>query len=482
MTENNTQKFIQNLPLHDYQIKAKDFIINQPYAGLFLDVGMGKSLITLTALSQLPKAHTLVIAPKNIARATWIDEINKWHAPLKYRSLIVDENGKQLTKKKREQAFEQVLKDPPMVYFLNRDLVTQCVKYYLTNHHNTWPFTYVVIDESQSFKSYSSARFKALKKVRPAIHRLIELTGTPAPNGLMDLWPQIYLLDGGKSLGKNITAYRNKFFKAIRYINNHPIDWAPIKTPGYNAEKDIYRRIKPLVISMKNTKLKLPPITYTQDTVYLDDQQTKVYQSMMKDQVLDIGADQEITAANSAVLSNKLSQMASGALYIDDDHHFIVIHNEKLIRTKYIVNNTDSPVLIAYHYQSDLKLLSEYFKKNKLKFKVFDGSPEMTKQWNNRQIPVMLIQPASSGAGVNLQKGGHTLVWYTLPWSLEQYIQTNGRLARQGQTEPVVIHHLITSKTIDTRILDALRHKDMSQSRLMNAVKYTIGDVDSEKA
>lgn len=467
-------EYVKNLPLHSYQKQALNFILTHRYAGLFLDVGMGKSLITLAALSMLPKKHTLIVAPKNIARATWIDEIEKWKAPLKHRSLIVDENYKQFSKKQRYEAYDQVLKDPPTVYFLNRDLIKDCVDYYLNNYDNKWPFEYVVLDESQGFKSYASTRFKKLKKVRPAISRLIELTGTPTPNGLMDLWSQIYLLDQGYNLGKNITSYRNTFFVPVKYIQNHPIKWKAIKDGNYDAEKDIYQRIKPLVISMKNTKLQLPPVTYVKDKVYLDDEQYKIYKQMLKKNVLQISPTLEVTSVNAGVLSNHLSQMASGTLYIDDTHKFIVIHDEKLKRVKYIIDNTPSPVLIAYHYQSDLKMMSNYFDKNKISYGVFDGTPNMIKKWNDRKIPVMLIQPASAGFGLNLQKGGHTLVWYTLPWSLEEYIQTNGRLARQGQTEPVVIHQLITDKTIDARILDALRKKNVSQSDLMTAVRFTL--------
>ena len=466
------RQYIHSLPLHQYQKDAVNFIYQHHYAGLFLDVGMGKSLITLTALSCIIPKKTLIIAPKAIARSTWTDEIDKWHAPLKYRSLIINNKGKKLTKAKRQLAYQQALDDPkPCLYFINRDLVKDCVDYF---GKDNWPFKYIVIDESQSFKSPRSSRFKALRKIRPQVERLIELTGTPTPNGLLDLWSQIYLLDQGESLGETITRYRQQFFNVVKYINNVPVKWKAVKTPTYDAEKDIYQRIKSLVISMKNTKLNLPPVTYVNDKVYLDDDQYKAYQTLIKDKVLDLDSELSVTVDNAAVLSNKLSQIASGSLYIDDDHNFIEVHDEKLKRTKYIIDNTDSPVIVAYHYQSDLKLLTDYFTKNKMNFTVFDNSPEQIRAWNAGEIPILLLQPASSGFGLNLQKGGHTLIWYTLPWSLEQYLQTNGRLARQGQTKPVIIHHLITAKTIDTRILNALKHKDLSQTALMSAVKYTI--------
>lgn len=467
-------KYVQQLPLHKYQKQAILFILTHPFAGLFLDVGMGKSLITIAALSTLPKENTLVIAPKNIARSTWIDEIDKWHAPLLYKSLIVNKKGEKLSKKERYKAYHDVVWGKPRVYFLNRDLIGDCIDYFKKYNEDTWPFRYVVIDESQSFKSYNSQRFKKLKQIRSQITRLIELTGTPTPNGLMDLWPQIYLLDGGKSLGSSISEYRMAFFKAVKFVNSHPVKWEPLKIGNYNAEQDIYNHIRPYVISMKNTALQLPPVTYAKDKVYLDDTQRAAYEQMKKKHVLPITTEKSILANNAAVLVGKLSQMASGALYVDDDKNYLHIHDEKLKRVEYIINNTPTPVLIAYHFKSDLDMMQKYFQKNKIGYHIFDGSTEMVRNWNARKYHVMLIQPASSGAGLNLQKGGHTLVWYTMPWSLEQYIQMNGRLARQGQTEPVVIHHIITANTIDERILSALKHKDMSQKTLMAAVRFAL--------
>lgn len=470
--------YARNLPLHDYQKRAVNFVVLHSHAGLFLDVGMGKSLITLTALSVLPKAKTLVIAPKAIARATWIDEIDKWKAPLKYRSLIVNDEGKQLNKDLRHQAYKDAFSDKhPKIYFLNKDLLMDCIKYYQNSKTMSWPFEYLVIDESQNFKSYNAKRFIALKKVLPKIKRLIELTGTPAPNGLMDLWPQIYLLDHGQSLGETISDYRQRFFKPTIYIQNHPVSWEPLKYQGYNAEYDIYQRIKPYVISMKNTTLKLPPVTFTQDKVYLDQEQYQVYKKMVKDKVLQITPDCKVTADNAAVLAGRLSQMASGALYIDEEHNFIRIHDEKLKRTKYIIDNTDSPVLVVYYWQSDLKMLKKYLKKQKMPFSVFDKTPEMIDNWNEGKYKTMLMQ-ASAGVGINLQQGGHTLVWYTLPWNLEQYIQVNGRLVRQGQKYPVIIHQLMTDKTIDNKILIALHHKDITQQHLISAVQDEMNKVN----
>lgn len=469
---------IKPIPLHAYQKYARQFIVAHPYAGLFLDVGMGKSLITLDSLLYLKPKRTLIIAPKQIARSTWVDEIKKWHIPLPYKNLIVKENGKNVTRQERLQNYADVLKSGPCIFFLNRDLVKDCVEYY-HDRNIPWPFKYVIIDECQSFKSYKSTRYKALIKVRPQIERLIELTGTPAPNGLLDLWSQISLLDLGQALGRSYFEYRSRFFKPVRYINNRPIKWEPIKTPNYNAENDIYQRIKHLVISMKNTNLKLPKVTYKIDNIILDDDEMQMYHNLVREKVLNLTDNVQITAANAAVLASKLSQLANGAIYIDDEHHFIELHQEKLIRLKYLIENTDSPVIVAYHYQSDRILISQYLKKNKIPCQIFDGSPKMIHKWNAGKINVLLLQPASSGFGLNLQDGGHTLIWYSLPWSLEQYIQTNGRLARQGQKYPVVIHHLVTQKTIDNHILDSLHHKNTTQQNLMRAVDQTLTETQN---
>lgn len=427
------------------------------------------TMTTLSALYDLnPAGNVLVIAPLNIARSTWLDEIEKWGFPFNTVSFIVNEKGKKLTKAQRMAAYQQAMDDDTKgkhaIYFINRELVPDIVE-----HCKKWVFPFVIIDESQSFKSYSSKRFKALKSVRPHIKRLVELTGTPTPNGLEDLWPQIYLLDQGRRLGPNITSYRNTFFTPGLYVQNHPVNWIP--RPG--AEHEIYRRVKDLVISMKNTKLQLPPLTINDIKVHMSPEEKKLYDTMKKDNVLSVD-DEDIVAVNAAVLQGKLSQMASGALYTDDNHNFTVIHETKLEQCDYIIRNTDSPVIVAYHFQSDKAMLMEHLSKCGHSPALFDGSPEMIRAWNAGQIPVMLIQPASAGHGLNLQQGGHTLIWYTIPWSLEEYQQTNARLHRQGQTQPVVIHHLLTAGTIDTAIINAINKKDMSQAALMEAVRANI--------
>lgn len=475
--------------LKPYQEQIKQLVLTHPYCGLFLPMGMGKTLITLDCLYDLnPTNHVLIIAPKTIARSTWIDEIHKWEYPIRYKSFIVNEKGKQLSKKKRKALYEESLSAEPTIYFINRDIITDLVKYMQTK--GIWRFSTIIIDESQGFKSHKSARFKALQDVvdnkgfhlmnpnAPIVTRLIELTGTPIPNGIMDLWAQIYLLDRGERLGKNITTYRQSFFYEGRRINGVVTEYIP----QYGAEDEIYRRISDITFSVKNTELFLPDIIYNDIPIYMTDDEMKLYKTFVKTSVLDLNTDTQIVAANAAILTAKLSQMASGAIYIPDENgkstdKYEVIHTHKLEMLEYIINNTNSPVIVAYHFKSDKDMILKYLSSAKIDAKPFDGTPEMIHEWNDRKIPVMLLQPASAGYGLNLQQGGHTLVWYTIPWSLEEYLQTNARLHRMGQTEPVIIHHLLTDKTIDKRILNKVLQKDATEQDLLNAVTLTLDDV-----
>lgn len=465
--------------LHPYQEAAKQFIIDHPKCGLFLDMGLGKTLITLKALMEIkPAGHILIIAPKNIAKSTWLAEIAKWDIPVRTKSFVANANGKDLTKKERLQLYESIPDEPPAMWFINRELIADLINHMpVINKKKTWFFPTVVIDELQSFKSHSSMRFKALKSISSCITRFIGLTGTPTPNGLMDLWAEIFLMDNGKRLGKNITTYRNTFFNPGVIINGYPVNYFPKP----DAEEEIYSRIKDLVISIKNAELQLPPVIYNTVPLYLSNKEWKAYDKFARTQVLSIGCLQDdgtiyITAANAAVLQGKLSQFASGAIYTDDSHNYELMHSHKLECCEYIINNTDGPVLIAYHFKSDKQMLLDYLKAAKINVQAFDGSAQMIQDWNDRKIPVMLIQPASAGHGLNLQYGGHTLIWYTVPWSLEEYLQTNARLARQGQTETVTIHHLIMQNTIDARILSRLSQKDINEKALLDAVKYAVQD------
>ena len=464
--------FQPKIPLHNYQIFAKDFMLQHPYCGLFLKMGLGKTSIVLEGLYELnPHGHVLIIAPKTIARCTWANEIKKWNIPFRTQSLLVNEKGKKLSKKKREEIFDTIPTAPPTVYFINRDLISKLVDYF---PKEKWCFPIVIIDESQSFKSYSATRFKKLASVRPYIFRLVELTGSPAPNGLMDLWSQIYLLDMGARLGKNITAYRDVYFNPGLVVNGYPVEWIP----KINAKENIYDRIGDITISMENKYIKLPELTFNDIYVELDEPERKRYKEFSKTYILDLENGDQIEAANSAVLQAKLSQMASGAIYTKQgSHEYEIVHEHKLEVCEYIINDTADNVLIAYHFQSDKEMLLNYFKEHDIEAVVFDGTPEMESAWNQKQIKVMLVQPASCGFGLNLQDGGATLIWYTLPWSLEQYEQMNARIYRQGQTQPCVIHHLMTKHTVDTRILKAIQKKDLSQQELMGAIQATLDDM-----
>ncbi|MFD4475906.1 SNF2-related protein [Streptomyces sp. NPDC058471] len=365
------------------------------------------------------------------------------------------------------------------------------------NGQNTiiWPFQTVIIDESQGFKSHDSQRFLALARVRPAMTRLIELTGTPSPNGLHDLWSQVYLLDQGQTLGQNITAFRNRWFTPKMV----PGTTAPAKwIPTANAEAEIHQAISHLVMSAQNTSLQLPALSIQDVNVTLPPDLLQAYKDFKRDLVLDIvqtytdddgkltQSVESIVAANQAVLTSKLMQFASGTLYTADPDdpttkgRYEVIHDKKIEMTEYLVrNNGGEPVLIAYHFKSDKEQLLTRLRKAGMDAHAFDGSREMVRRWNAKQIPVMLLHPAAAGHGLNLQHGGSTMIWYTLPFSLEHYLQTNGRLFRTGQTKPVTIHRLIAKGTQDERMPSVLASKQQVQDDLIQAVS---GDFNAEQA
>ncbi|WP_405824283.1 DEAD/DEAH box helicase [Streptomyces sp. NBC_00838] len=585
--------------LTPYQQHIHDFLVGHSFAGAWLGVGAGKTLTTLSVLQTIrPIGHILVIAPVAIARSTWIDEIEKWRFPIRTKSLIVDENDRKLSKAKRLKRFQEVATDPPTMYFINQELLTQpsqetklitpvpgtlraptispeatailgllqargplgqdelideyralvagnannrvpakdkiraCIQELLKsalvtweaygcqscsgagcvqcrfglvdqlpvqniNGQNTiiWPFQTVIIDESQGFKSHDSRRFLALAKVRPAMSRLIELTGTPSPDGLHDLWSQIYLLDQGQTLGQNITAYRNRWFtpKMVPGTTT-PAKWIP--TP--NAEAEIHQAISHLVMSAQNTSLQLPALSIQDVNVTLPPDLLQAYKDFKRDLVLDIvqtytdddgrltQSVESIVAANQAVLTSKLMQFASGTLYTADPDdpttkgRYEVIHDKKIEMTEYLVrNNGGEPVLIAYHFKSDKEQLLTRLRKAGIDAQAFDGSRDMVRRWNAKQIPVMLLHPAAAGHGLNLQHGGSTMIWYTLPFSLEHYLQTNGRLFRTGQTKPVTVHRLIAKGTQDERMPSVLAGKQQVQDDLIEAVS---GDLNAEQA
>ena len=438
---------------HSYQKYATDFIERNSIAALLLDMGLGKTSITLTAINNLLfdyfDAHrVLVIAPLRVAKNTWPEEIEKWShlSDLKY-SVVVG------TEKERTSA----LKENADIYIINRENIPWLVE----KSKLPFDFDMVVIDELSSFKNYSSKRFKSLMKVRPKIRRIIGLTGTPSSNGLMDLFAEFKILDMGVRLGRFIGQYRNAYFTPDKM--NGPIVYSYKPLPS--AEKIIYEKISDITISMKATDhLKMPELIECETVVQMSEKEKKSYTTLKKELVLSI-PDGEITAANAASLSNKLSQMANGAIYLEDKE-FVTIHDRKLDALDDLIESANGkPLLVAYWFKHDLERIKERFEVREIK------TSNDIKDWNDGEIPVAVIHPASAGHGLNLQSGGSTLVWFGLTWSLELYQQTNARLYRQGQNDTVVIHHIITKGTIDEDILKALKRKDKTQSSLIDAVK-----------
>lgn len=447
--------------LHDYQEYSLNWVLERPYSGLFLDMGLGKTLITLTAIEYLIRfgqvEKVLVIAPLTVAQATWGAEIEKWdHLQHLSLSKVLGSPAQ-----KRIDALE-VEAD---IYIINPENIKWLVEYY----GKDWPFDMLVIDELSSFKDHSTQRFKALRKVRPKAKRVIGMTGTPAPNGLINLWSQQYLIDRGERLEKTIGAYRRKYFKPGR-TNGH-IVYDYVLLPG--AEKEIFEKIEDIDVSMKaKDHLNLPERTDNLVEVAMNDKEKKIYDQMERDYVISLD-ESDIIASNAAVLTNKLIQFANGAVY-DEEGEVQVIHNRKLDALERVIEEAQGePVLVFYKYKHDLERIQKRFKQAK-KLDVNAGDVE---KWNAGEIPLLLAHPQSAGHGLNLQKGGHIIVWFGLTWSLEYYQQANARLNRQGQENPVVIHHLITKGTVDELVIRRLKDKDYDQEELIHALKARIEEV-----
>lgn len=416
---------------------------------------MGKTIITLTAINNLIYDHftvhkALIIAPLRVARDTWPQEINKWSHLTNLRTAVMvgDKHTRQ-----------QALNTDADVYITNRENLP-----WLVDHvGHDWPFDMVVIDELSSFKNHQAKRFKALRKMRPHINRIIGLTGTPAPNSLMDLWAQFALIDGGDRLGKFITRYRNQYFLPDKRNGAQIYTYKP--RPG--AEQEIYDAISDITVSMRTTDyLDLPTVTYTNHPVTLSAPERAAYDRLKKDMVIQLG-DDTIDAANAAALSGKLQQLASGAIYIDDEHNTTTVHARKLDALEDLIEQANgATVLVAYWFKHEASRILDRFPQARALATSQDFA-----DWNKGKMPVGLIHPASAGHGLNLQTGGHILVWMTTPWSLELYEQTNARLHRQGQTEPVSIIHLVATDTIDTRVGAALSGKTVTQDALVDAVR-----------
>lgn len=439
---------------HDYQAFATDFITSHDEAAIFLDLGMGKSVITLTALWQLmldefKTRRALVIAPLRVANSTWAQELSKWDH-LDGLTIAIATGNKQ----NRINALTQ----EAMITVINRENVPWLVDYY----GEAWPFDTVVIDELSSFKSHTARRFKALVKTRPRIKRIVGLTGTPASNGLMDLWAQFRLLDGGKRLGFYISHYRARFFQPDKRNGAQVYSYKLLS----GAEEQIYDAISDMTVSMKTSDhLRLPELTTTQVTVELDAKERKLYEQLRDEMVLELG-DEVIDAASAATLSGKLLQLASGAIY-NAEGSAVEVHGRKLDALEDLVEAANGqPLLVAYWFQHDLERIARRFPHAKqLK------TDEDIRAWNHGDIPLALIHPASAGHGLNLQAGGSLLVWFSLTWSLELYQQTNARLYRQGQEKPVTITHLVTAGSMDENVLAALESKNTTQAALIEAVK-----------
>lgn len=442
---------------HEYQNFATNFILEHPVAAVFLDCGMGKSVISLTAIYNLmfnyfEVGKVLVIAPLRVARDTWPSEIEKWdHLEGLTYSVVVG------TETERKEA----LKKPASLYLINRENV-DCL---VTKSGVPFDFDMIVIDELSSFKASSSKRFKSLLKVRPKVKRIIGLTGTPSCNGLMDLWAEFRILDMGERLGRFITGYRNNFFVPDKRNQQMIFSYKP--KPG--SEDAIYRLISDITISMKSSDfLNLPPCMMNEVEVKLSDKERSTYDAFRKDMVVSL-EDAEIDAENAAALSGKLLQMANGAIY-NEDKVAMHIHDHKLDALEDLIEGANGkPVLVAYWYKHDLEGIQARFKVREIK------TSKDIKAWNDGCIPVAVIHPASAGHGLNLQAGGSTLIWFGLTWSLELYQQTNARLWRQGQRDTVVIHHIITKDTIDEDVMRALRLKAKTQDDLIEAVKARLG-------
>jgi SNF2 family DNA or RNA helicase len=441
---------------HKYQDYATEFIKEKPASALLLDMGLGKTVITLTALKDLlfdsfEISKVLIIAPLRVARDTWKEEIEKWdHLDILNYSVAIGSEKERL----------KALSERSDIYLINRENVD-----WLINKSKTaFDYDMVVIDELSSFKSHRSKRFRALLKVRPKVKRIVGLTGTPSSNGLMDLWAEFRLLDMGERLGKFIGQYREIYFKPDKRNGAIIYFYKPLPF----AEDAIYKKISDITVSMKaEDYLSMPEKINNEVFVSLSNKERDTYETLKKDLVVSI-KDKEIDAVNAAALSNKLLQMASGSVY-DEDKDMVHIHDKKLDALEDLIEGTNGkPVLIAYWYKSDLKRIKNRFNVRELK------TSSDFKDWNQGKIPIAIIHPASAGHGLNLQTGGSTLIWFSLTWSLELYEQINARLYRQGQKETVVIHHILAKDTIDEDVMKALENKNKTQAALIDAVKANL--------
>jgi SNF2 family DNA or RNA helicase len=447
---------------YSYQEYALKFILNSKAAGIFLDCGLGKTVITLTAIAELMHnrfeiSKALVIAPLRVAENVWDVEAKKWDhlKHLRVAKVLGSE-------KKRIQA----LNTNADIYVINRENTKWLVDYYKKD----WPFDMLVLDELSSFKSHRAKRFKALRKVRPLCKRVVGLTGTPAPNGLIDLWAQVYLLDSGQRLGKTISGYRERYFLPDKR-NQHVIF---SYKPKEGAEEAIYKKLSDICISMKNRDyLTLPERMDNILGINLPPKVLEQYRQLERDLLLPL-LEGDIVAGSAAVLTNKLLQITGGAVY-DEGKKVQILHDEKLKALEDLVEAANGkPVLVYYNYRHELERIQKQFL-----CRVLDTAKDM-EDWNKGEIPVMLAHPASAGHGLNLQNGGSTIIWFGLPWSLELYQQANARIHRQGQKNTVVVHHLVAKETIDEDVMQVLAKKQAGQEALLQAVKARVRGIYQE--
>lgn len=454
---------------HAYQAHCIQKIIEIRKLGLFLDMGLGKTVTTLTAVKELKYNRfevrkVLVIAPKKVAEGTWTKEKDKWdHTRMLRVSQVLGSQAKRI----------RALNTPADIYIINRENVAWLVDYY----RNAWPFDMVVVDESSSFKSHKSKRFKALASMGVHIGRMVELTGTPSPNGLNDLWSQVFLLDGGERLGRRYTQFRERYFDPGDRGNNVIYNYRA--KPG--SEESILEKISDICISMKaEDYLQLPDVTYHQVPVTLDARAEKAYREMERKMVLDLPEDEEqISVASAAALSNKLLQLANGALY-DDGHGVHEVHGCKIEAFLELIESLQGkPALVFYNFQHDRERILGALGKSGLRVRELKTT-EDEDAWNRREVDVLLTHPASSAYGLNLQQGGNHVVWFGLTWNYELYTQANKRLHRQGQEEKVIIHHLVCAGTRDEDVMKALERKEDVQEWVMQSLKARIKKIKEE--
>jgi len=437
--------------LHQYQLNAIEYIKRTPKCALWMDMGLGKTITTLTALNDLKyyleTKKVLIIAPLRVAHHTWPDEIKAWsHIDLSF-TVIKGNPAKRL----------ELLKDDSDIHIINREQVVWLVEHF----KKKFPYDTVVIDESSSFKALSSKRFRKLRSVCRIPFRIIELTGTPAPNGLLDLWPQMYLLDQGDRLGRTMGSYKSNYFVS---------DYMGYSfTPRKGSSEKIYKKLDDICTTLSaKDYLDMPSKINNMIKVQMPQKARKVYSELEKDFLFFMENEEAITAANSAVLVGKLLQLTSGAIYINDEKDYEAYHNEKLEALAEIIEEAaGEPILVAYNFKHEKERILKKFKQAV----PIERLKDPISSWNNKEVPVLLVHPASAGHGLNLQKGGHIAVWFGLTWSLELYQQFNARLHRQGQEKPVFIHHIICEDSADEQVVEALNSKSFNQNELLKALK-----------